>query len=192
MIPVWTVDFETLPIGPRPDHYPPKPTGVSIRHIDGTSRYYAWGHPTGNNCSWEDAARVLRAVWAEDRPVVFHNAKFDLAVAYEHFGLPELPWQRVHDTMFLAFLLGWAAHWLFHRFNRVNTANVAEIDQLASQLHDAEETRDEAIAYLQGREAELTGRLGQTEAELEAAMEGLGEARREVEELRDYIDQHLS
>ena len=105
MIPVWTLDFETLPIGPRPEHYPPEPTSVSIRHPDGGAYYFAWGHPSGNNCSWEDAARVLRAVWAEDRPVVFHNAKFDLAVAYEHFGLPELPWQRVHDTMFLAFLL---------------------------------------------------------------------------------------
>ena len=93
-------------------------------------------------------------------------------------------------VLFLAFLLGWAAHWLFHRFNRVNTANVAEIDQLASQLHDAEETRDEAIAWIQQREAELMTRLHQTEAELEAAMEGLGEARREASELRDYIEEN--
>ncbi|MBZ0128961.1 MAG: hypothetical protein K8F59_07580 [Rhodobacteraceae bacterium] len=94
--------------------------------------------------------------------------------------------------LLLAFGLGWAGHWLFRKFNRIDTTNVAELDHMASALHEAEETRDEAIAYLQGREAELTGRLGQTEAELEAAMEGLGEARREVEELRDYIDQHLS
>jgi DNA polymerase I len=102
---VWTLDFETQPIGPRPGHYPPEPVGLAIRTPEGESHYMAWGHPTGNNCSRENAARVLRAIWAEDRPIVFHNAKFDLAICYEIFGLPVLPWERVHDTMFLAFLL---------------------------------------------------------------------------------------
>jgi len=92
--------------------------------------------------------------------------------------------------LFATFLLGWAAHWLFHKFNRVNTSNVAEIDTLASALHDAEETRDEAIAYMQQREAELVGQLGQAEAELQAAMDGLGDARREVAELRYYIEEN--
>ncbi len=92
--------------------------------------------------------------------------------------------------LFLAFLLGWTGHWLFSRFNRVATSNVAELDQMASALHEAEETRDEAIAYMQGREAELAGQQVQTEAELAAAMEGLGEARREVAELRAYIEEN--
>ncbi len=90
--------------------------------------------------------------------------------------------------LFLVFLLGWGGHVLFHRFNRVDTSNVAELDHMASALHEAEETRDEAIAYMQGREAELTGQLGQTGAELQAAMDGLGEARREAAELRAYIE----
>jgi prophage endopeptidase len=90
--------------------------------------------------------------------------------------------------LFLMFLLGWGAHWLFRRFNRVDTTNVADLDHMASALHEAEETRDEAIAYLQSREAELSGKLGQTEAELAAAMDGLGEARREAAELRAYIE----
>ena len=59
---------------------------------------------------------------------------------------------------------------------------------MASSLHDAEETRDEAILYMQNREAELVGQLGQAEAELGVAMEGLGNARREAEELRAYIE----
>jgi prophage endopeptidase len=92
--------------------------------------------------------------------------------------------------LFGTFLLGWAAHWLFHKFNRVNTSNVTELDAMASALHDAEETRDEAIAYMQQREAELLGQLGQTEAELRAAMDGLGDARREVAELRYYIEEN--
>jgi ribonuclease HI len=54
------------------------------------------------------------------------------------------------------------------------------MEALARALHDAEETRDQAIAYLQSRETELTGQLSQTEAELRAAMEGLREARAET------------
>jgi prefoldin subunit 5 len=63
------------------------------------------------------------------------------------------------------------------------------MEALARALHDAEETRDQAIAYLQSRESELTGQLSQTEAELRATMEGLRDARAETEELRNYIEQ---
>ena len=61
---------------------------------------------------------------------------------------------------------------------------------MAQALHEAEETRDQAITYLQQREAEMTNQLSQTEAELRAAMDGLREARREAEELRGYIEKH--
>jgi len=91
--------------------------------------------------------------------------------------------------LFLVFLLGWTGHWLFRRFNRLDTTNVADLDHMASALHEAEETRDEAVNYMQSREAELMGQLGQTHAELEAAMEGLGSARREVEDLRALIEE---
>jgi len=104
MLPVWTVDFETMPIGPRPEHYPPMPVGVSVRPPDGPSRYWAWGHPEGNTCSRDGAVAALWGAWSSGLPIVFHNAKFDLAVATERLGLPMLPWSRVHDTMFLAFL----------------------------------------------------------------------------------------
>lgn len=105
MIPVWTVDFETMPIGPRPEHFPPKPVGVAIRNLEGVSRYYAWGHPEGNNCSEEEARNALIEAWTSPEPIVFHHAKFDMAVAYEHWHLPKLPWQKFHDTMFQAFLV---------------------------------------------------------------------------------------
>jgi len=105
MTPIWTLDFESEPIGPRPLHYPPKPVGLAVRTVDGEQWYLSWGHPSGNNCTQEDAARLLRAIWDNGRPIVFHNSKFDLSICYEVFGLPVLPWDRVHDTMFLAFLL---------------------------------------------------------------------------------------
>jgi hypothetical protein len=91
--------------------------------------------------------------------------------------------------LFVAFALGWFASWLFHRLARVTGADLAELDRMAAALHEAEETRDQAIAYLQAREAELTGQIGQAEAELEAAMEGLREARHEAENLRGQLEQ---
>ncbi len=90
--------------------------------------------------------------------------------------------------LFVAFMLGWFAYWLLHKLTRVSAADIGEIDKMAQELHDAEEARDQAIAYFQNREAELTNQLQQTEAELRAAMEGLREARHEAEELRAWID----
>lgn len=90
--------------------------------------------------------------------------------------------------LFVAFALGWFASWLVHKFSRVTTSDVAELEDMAQALHDAEEMRDQAITYLQHRESELTGQLSQTEAELRAAMEGLREARHESSELRTYIE----
>lgn len=90
--------------------------------------------------------------------------------------------------LFVAFMLGWFTHWLLHRFTRVASGDVNEVDQMAQSLHEAEEMRDEAIVYLEQREAELTNQISQTEAELRAAMEGLREARHEAEEMRSYIE----
>ncbi|MEL6204599.1 MAG: hypothetical protein AAFR47_04720 [Pseudomonadota bacterium] len=91
-------------------------------------------------------------------------------------------------VLFVAFLLGWFASWLVHRVTRVTAADMNELDQMAQALHNAEEARDQAITYLQQREAELTNQLSQSEAELRAAMDGLREARQEAEELRSYIE----
>lgn len=90
--------------------------------------------------------------------------------------------------LFAAFALGWFAHWMIHRFAKVTGNEMGEIDRMAQQLHEAEETRDQAITYLQAREAELANQQQQTEAELRAAMDGLRDARQEAEELRVYIE----
>jgi prophage endopeptidase len=90
--------------------------------------------------------------------------------------------------LFVAFALGWFAYWLLHRFTRVSQADMGELERMAQALHEAEETRDQAIAYIQDREAELTNQIAQTEAELRAAMDGLRDARHEAEEMRTYIE----
>ncbi len=90
--------------------------------------------------------------------------------------------------LFVAFGLGWFACWLLHRLSRVTQAEMGELEKMARDLHDAEETRDAAINFLETREAELTNLLNQSNAELRAAMDGLRDARHEAEELRSYIE----
>lgn len=91
-------------------------------------------------------------------------------------------------VLFVAFCVGWFANWLVHRFIRVPASDVGELERLAQELHEAEETRDQAITYPQQREAELTNQLSQSEAELRATMDGLREARHEVHQLRARLD----
>ncbi|MCV2891054.1 hypothetical protein [Ruegeria aquimaris] len=90
--------------------------------------------------------------------------------------------------LFVAFSMGWFANWLVHRFTRVRQSDVADLDRMSQELHEAEETRDQAITYLQQREAELSNQLAQTEAELAAAMDGLRAARQDAEELRQHLN----
>lgn len=90
--------------------------------------------------------------------------------------------------LLVAFAMGWFTHWLLHRFTRVAGGDMGEMDRLAQTLHEAEELRDQAMAYMERREAELMTQIAQTEAELRAAMEGLREARHEAEDMRIYIE----
>ena len=90
--------------------------------------------------------------------------------------------------LFVAFSLGWFAYWLLHRFTRVTQTEMGELEKMAQDLHEAEDLRDQAIAYLEQREGELSGHLLQTQAELQAARDGLREARAEAGELRAYIE----
>ena len=94
--------------------------------------------------------------------------------------------------LFVAFCLGWFANWLVHRFSRVSQSDIGELDKLAQAVHEAEEMRDKAIAYMEQRETDMNNKLSQTEAELGAAMEGLRVARTEAEELRSYIERQNS
>lgn len=91
-------------------------------------------------------------------------------------------------VLMLAFTLGWFAHLVVQRLRRVSAADMGELEKLAQALHEAEETRDQAIVYLEQRESELQNQISQTEAELRAAMEGLRDARHEAEEMRAYIE----
>lgn len=91
-------------------------------------------------------------------------------------------------VLFVAFAVGFFAAWLLGRLNRASKEDIGELDRMAQALHEAEETRDQAIAYLQQREAEISNQLSQTEAELSAAMDGLRDARTEAEHWRMQLE----
>jgi DNA polymerase I-like protein with 3'-5' exonuclease and polymerase domains len=97
------VDFETFGIQSRP-FYPPVPVGVSIMEWGKKPHYYAWGHREGNNCTYAQARDALAKAWKCSDGVLCHHAKFDYDVATTHMGMPELPAEQLHDTVFLLFL----------------------------------------------------------------------------------------
>lgn len=101
MRPLGFADFETAAIGPRPA-YPPKPVGIALMSAAiPKGQYFAFGHPTGNNCTEAEARRKAKQFFKEHK-VVCHNAGFDLDVAETHWGIE---WPREwDDTMLMAFL----------------------------------------------------------------------------------------
>lgn len=102
-----TIDFETEMSEGRPD-YPPKPVGVSIQYWGKRPKYWSWGHPTKNNCTFTEAKKELLKIWksaSQGGPeLLFQNSKFDIDVAEVHFGLKIPKWSCIHDTLFLLFL----------------------------------------------------------------------------------------
>ena len=68
--------------------------------------------------------------------------------------------------LFVAFGLGWFAHWVVHRFTQISADQATELERMAHDLHEAEELRDQAVAFLDQREAELLAELRAARADL--------------------------
>lgn len=99
------IDFETEGIVGNPIYNPPKPVGVSIKLPGQPSHYYAWGHPSGNNCTSAEVRKALRAaLMSYGDEWLAHNREFECAVLRKWFGYTAPDTLKVHDTMFLLFL----------------------------------------------------------------------------------------
>jgi len=98
-----TLDFETKQIV-NGSQLSPIPVSVSLKTDDQLAQFISWGHPSKNNSSYQQAKDILEQIWHSTHAIIMHNAKFDMRVAMEHFGLPYLPVERVHDTMIMAYL----------------------------------------------------------------------------------------
>lgn len=99
-----TLDFETEAIVGNPSVQAPEPVGLAIKWGNKRSKYLAWGHPTNNNCEWPDAHQELYNIWHSKHQMLFHNGKFDVAVALQHFDFDMPDPLRILDTMFCLFL----------------------------------------------------------------------------------------
>ena len=99
------VDYETQAIDGNTTVNPPEPVGVAIKRPGYKSRYFSWGHPSHNNCENPGKAQAIIARHIEDGDdLLFHNAKFDLAVQTDWLDLPQIDPLKVHDSMYLVAL----------------------------------------------------------------------------------------
>ena len=90
-------------------------------------------------------------------------------------------------ALLVSFVIGWILSRLFRNINQNPHLEESDVNELTTTLLNVEEERDNTIAYVQNREKELANQLGQVKAELNAAMDGLGSARREVAELKEKL-----
>ena len=90
-------------------------------------------------------------------------------------------------ALLVSFVIGWILSRLFRNINQNPYLEESDVNELTTTLLNVEEERDNTIAYVQNREKELANQLGQVKAELNAAMDGLGSARREVAELKEKL-----
>lgn len=89
--------------------------------------------------------------------------------------------------LILSFVLGWLARWLFDRLNR--SAPIAGPEAM-QRMRDAEQALENREREFSATEAQYANAYAQLEAELDAAMSGLGDARRETAELRRKIEEN--
>ncbi len=81
----------------------------------------------------------------------------------------------------LTFIAGWVSRWLF---GRLSAYSPLASDEAMSRLIEAEQTLEAREHEFATTEAQYANAYAQLEAELEAAMSGLGEARRELREAK--------
>lgn len=105
-LPAWiTLDWETEAINARPE-YPPRPVGLGIKRPgERKGKYMAFGHPTENNCTKEQAYAEFRDAVNSGQPLLFQEGKFDLEIGLKHVPGVRMPdWRLVHDTKYMLFL----------------------------------------------------------------------------------------
>ena len=83
------------------------------------------------------------------------------------------------------FIFGWVARWLF---GRLNAFSPLASDEAMARMVEAEEALENREREFSATEAQYANAYSQLEAELEASMSGLGEARRELREIKSLAE----
>lgn len=87
--------------------------------------------------------------------------------------------------LLVTFIFGWLARWFF---DRLNTSKPLASDEAMDRLREAEERIEEQERQFADNEAQYANAYAQLEAELDAAMTGLGDSRREAAALRQLLE----
>lgn len=90
----------------------------------------------------------------------------------------------IAGALLTAFAVGWLACWLLSRALRVTSPRGDRADELAAELLLVEAERDRAVADMEDTLAQSEAVLREREAEIAALLEGLGDARAELEAAR--------
>ena len=88
-------------------------------------------------------------------------------------------------VLFVTFCLGWLAHLLIAKLGHKPNRNQTVEHAMAEAFHKSETEHANIVDKLKERDAELTNKLAQAQAELSATMDGLHNARIEIENLRE-------
>jgi len=88
-------------------------------------------------------------------------------------------------VLFVTFCLGWLAHLLIAKLGHKSDRNQTGEHAMAEAFHKSETEHANIVDKLKERDAELTNKLAQSQAELSATMDGLHNARIEIENLRE-------
>ena len=88
-------------------------------------------------------------------------------------------------VLFVTFCSGWFAHLLVAKLGHKSDTNQTGGHAIAEAFHKSETEHANIVDKLKERDAELTNKLAQAQAELSATMDGLHNARIEIENLRE-------
>lgn len=85
--------------------------------------------------------------------------------------------------IYVTFAIGWTAHWLYMKYIWARDGDSLEME-LEKRIFEAEQERDAAVERLYETQAAFDSQARQSAADLEAALDELGRARRESEYYR--------
>ncbi|MEM7423236.1 MAG: hypothetical protein AAF334_05895 [Pseudomonadota bacterium] len=124
----------------------------------------------------------------------------------------------ISAILVLAIVVGWILHWLWMRLSNAAVSDTARLTEMINRLHEADHARETAESAkelaenllasreaemenrmlamqsrldgaVEGREAELSRRLREAEAESEASMSGLRNARARIMDLEAQLEE---
>ncbi|MEM9267804.1 MAG: hypothetical protein AAGA78_02565 [Pseudomonadota bacterium] len=99
----------------------------------------------------------------------------------------QLTWM-ITGALVAALLTGWVLHWVYALITRPQVAQSPDDAAVMAAMEDAQSARDAAEERLATVEQDMAKRLSQSQAELDAAMDGLRTARMRTESLEQELD----